>query len=191
MSIRKRFQENKCKGYESYEVSVPGVEIYVNWDNLYLVIFEGRRQKPTLNYVYDTKEKMILRIEKFVKRVFEKNQEKEEQKAKDALMAKENRAKVNVGDTFHTSWGWEQTNIEFFQVVRRISPSRVAIRRISEIVVSEGYMSAEIKPKKDSFISEEKVVTINKHGYLSKADNYGHDAYKNDDNRTYCKTWYA
>src|SRR3972149_4546227 len=30
--------------------------------------------------------------------------------------------KVSIGDVFNTNWGWEQTNIDFFQVVK-ISPT--------------------------------------------------------------------
>ena len=40
-----------------------------------------------------------------------------------------------VGDIFYTSWGYDQTNIEFFQVVK-VSPSSVWVQETGQIVES-------------------------------------------------------
>jgi hypothetical protein len=52
-----------------------------------------------------------------------------------------------VGDALYASWGYDQTNIDFFEVIE-ILPKSVKVRPISQIMVdgSEGFMSESVKP---------------------------------------------
>ncbi len=60
---------------------------------------------------------------------------------------------VKVGDLFCMSWGYDQTNIEFFQVVRT-SANSVWVREIAARSVpgSQGFMCENVTPVKDSFL---------------------------------------
>lgn len=74
------------------------------------------------------------------------------------LHKKENESdKISIGDMFHTSWGYDQTNVEFFQVVE-ISPSgkTCQVKQIGSKTVpgSEGFMS-------DSVIPDPNVIIVN------------------------------
>ena len=74
------------------------------------------------------------------------------------LHKKENEPdKVSIGDIFHTSWGYDQTNIEFFKVVE-ISPSGKTCQVIQigskTVPGSEGFMS-------DSVIPDPKTIIVN------------------------------
>ena len=62
---------------------------------------------------------------------------------------------VKVGNLLVNSWGWEQTNINFYQVVR-VTKSSVFYRPISKTYVSDGdmRMSGKSTPVKDGFTSE-------------------------------------
>lgn len=45
---------------------------------------------------------------------------------------------VKVGDLFYTSWGYEQTNVNFFQVIELVGKSSVRVREVRpEIIRSE------------------------------------------------------
>lgn len=44
--------------------------------------------------------------------------------------AKVNRYGVKVGDIFSASWGWEQTNVDFFQVVALVGELSVRVREV-------------------------------------------------------------
>lgn len=44
---------------------------------------------------------------------------------------------VHVGDLFFTSWGWEQTNVDFFQVVALSGTKSVRVRHVSPEMVQE------------------------------------------------------
>jgi|SaaInlLV_10m_DNA_2_1039722.scaffolds.fasta_scaffold04667_2 hypothetical protein len=53
---------------------------------------------------------------------------------------------VIVGDIFTSSWGWEQTNVDFYQVVKT-TPKMVMIRKIdSKTHRQTGDMSRSVMP---------------------------------------------
>jgi hypothetical protein len=56
-----------------------------------------------------------------------------------------------VGDIFYDSWGYEQTNIDFYQVVA-VGPKSVTLRELaSEQVESTGWASGRVVPKVGEF----------------------------------------
>lgn len=70
------------------------------------------------------------------------------------LERKEYRHTLQVGAVIVASWGWEQTNIDFYQVME-VKPKSVVIREIeSEIMEMTGDMSAKVIPVKDKFTNE-------------------------------------
>lgn len=60
-----------------------------------------------------------------------------------------------VGDCLYQSWGYEQTNIDFFEVVE-VLPKSVRLRPISQIMVegSGGFMSESVKPDYGNYTGE-------------------------------------
>ena len=60
-----------------------------------------------------------------------------------------------VGDILHHSWGYDQTNCDFYQVVE-VKPASVILRKIGTKTVpgSEGFMSDSRLPEKDAFITQ-------------------------------------
>jgi hypothetical protein len=65
-------------------------------------------------------------------------------------------AQIKVGTILHYSWGYDQTNAEFYQVVDRFGARGVVIREIGgkSVPGSEGFMCDRVRPKKDDFIGE-------------------------------------
>lgn len=63
---------------------------------------------------------------------------------------------VKVGDLFAYSWGYDQTNVDFYEVVA-VLPKSVKVRAIGQEAVpgSEGFMSARVKARPGAFISDE------------------------------------
>ena len=60
---------------------------------------------------------------------------------------------VNVGDIFLMSWGYDQTNVNFFQVTR-VSPKGVFVREIGyRSAGGAGFMCQNVVAVKDSFKS--------------------------------------
>lgn len=70
---------------------------------------------------------------------------------------------VNVGDIFDYSWGYDQTNVEFLQVVERHG-RQVVVRELAHQTVpgSEGFMSSSVLPVKGSFLTGGQAKTLTK-----------------------------
>lgn len=67
---------------------------------------------------------------------------KQEPKAKTTKKAeKTNKFGVKVGDLFRTSWGYEQTNNDFFQVVELVGSMSVRVREVCPPVVNREAVS--------------------------------------------------
>jgi hypothetical protein len=92
--------------------------------------------------------------------------------------AKKQANSVNVGDIFCYSWGWEQTNVDFYQVVEKPSSATVIVRPINYKTLEEcSWASEYVRPVKDSFVGERtEKVRLNgtsfkrSCGYASKVD---------------------
>ena len=55
---------------------------------------------------------------------------------------KKNRFGVKVGDIFSASWGWEQTNVDFFQVVALACETSVRVRQVDLPLLSDSPVSS-------------------------------------------------
>lgn len=72
-----------------------------------------------------------------------------------------------VGQVFYTSWGYEQTNIDFYEVVDVPSPATVVIRKIARKAVREtGWASEDVVAEPGRYIGEPTRVRI-VNGYRS------------------------
>lgn len=60
-----------------------------------------------------------------------------------------------VGDIFSSSWGYDQTNVDFYQVVKVLNKS-VEVQRISGNEVPTGMMQGETTPCVGAFCGEPK-----------------------------------
>lgn len=92
-----------------------------------------------------------------------------QQKAKQAEKAEEFMKQVKVGDFFYSSWGYEQTNIDFYQVTKKTAKT-VWLRPVSSNVTATGCMTAVETPKRDHFTSNSHVSS---EGKRCKMQGYG------------------
>jgi len=60
------------------------------------------------------------------------------------------RESLRVGDILYSSWGWEQTNIDFYQVIA-IRGSAVDLRQLDQRTTEDGYMCGTTVPLPDVF----------------------------------------
>ena len=58
---------------------------------------------------------------------------------------------LQCGDIVYSSWGYEQTNIDFFQVVQVVSAKSVKLRQIAQETVETGFMCGTTRGLKDQF----------------------------------------
>ena len=122
---------------------------------------------------------------------------KREYKAKRAVEKKERiemaRNSVIVDDIFVSSWGYEQTNVDAFQVVEKIGNASVVLRPIAcraveGTEISHG-MAQNVVPVHNAFIGEE-TITKRITEYGIKINSYS-SAFQWDGKREFYNSWYA
>lgn len=127
-----------------------------------VITFVGRARKPSGRFYFrDEKSR-----EAYVRRVFDAARERAQYKA--ARMA-EKKAFVNpykVGDVFRSSWGYDQTNINYFEVVA-VSGSMLTVRELAQSSVETGFMSGQCVPLPGKYISEPTRVRAQDGGFRS------------------------
>ena len=107
------------------------VYLYTTGTNLYgVVAFHGERSaKPDFHYTY----RAIQGRDRAVKEFFDSRVAWAKYKA-DNKAATSN-AGVNVGDIFVASWGYDQTNVDFYKVVELVGKASVVVRAIGQVMV--------------------------------------------------------
>lgn len=160
---------------------------------VYAMIWNPKATKPFANYSFRSVESR----EKYIAEAIAGH------KAHNAMKAKwkaerngtpEDMAKVQVGDIFCNSWGYDQTNVDYYQVVSKSGRS-VNVREIAceSVPGSEGFMSDRVKPVKDAFLDNAPV--IKKQVYFSSGVphlNMKHGSCgKVDANSEHYRSWYA
>lgn len=106
-----------------------------------VMVFCGSAGKPTEHYSYRTIEQANKTIESWLDRVSLHRIERQRKQS-------EKRAWINpakVGDLLYTSWGYEQTNVEFYAVTR-VSGKRLWIRQIVRDSQAVGFMQNKCWP---------------------------------------------
>ncbi len=138
------------------------------------VAYSGRAIKPAFYEAYRHESDRAKRVADFFTGL-------EQHAALKATWAAERTAphSLKPGDIIHHSWGWEQTQCDFYQITD-VTPHGATIRAIGAETVpgSEGFMSCRYTAIKDNFTGEPLKVKINgrntvttlKHGHASLWD---------------------
>jgi len=149
--------------------------------------------KIVSNYRFKSVERMIAHTKEFIDNINSRYDYKEKQKQQRKIDNEKARGSLKVGDLMYDSWGYDQTNVDFYQVTK-VKGASVWLRPIAGESVdgSQGNMSDNVKPVKDRFIGEEFRKVIKGMGdniYLS--GRFGSiSLYTNGDKGTY-RSWYA
>ena len=113
--------------------------------------FIGKQSKPDKYLAYKSRENANTAIEAFFDNLLRVAQYKQEQKERQKLARQVAKAEFEgtVGSVFVSSWGYDQTNVDAYQITARINNQTVEVVEIGfEEVESQGFaaMSEKIKP---------------------------------------------
>lgn len=134
----------------NYSNEALGLEVYVSADGLVAMGFKGKAIKASFHYRFKTVEATKAHVEKFVSGV-------EKAAAEKAAYKAERKAKVRaltVGDVLVSSWGWEQTNIDYYQVIELVGKASVQLQQIAKQVTHERGDCGQCVPLLNNFIGE-------------------------------------
>jgi len=117
--------------------------------------FIGAKGKPDFNYRFRTTAHREKFLNDWKESRIEEIRYKQEQKAK--TQAPEIAAvQFRIGEIIYNSWGYDQTNIDFYEVVK-VTKATVVIKPIQGQYASPGHcdMSEFLKPLKGQFVGDE------------------------------------
>lgn len=139
-----------------------GIECRYSDDNS-AILYLGNSARHTFHYHFRSAEAMFKKIndtiETYIKRQEEKKDKRELLSSLNSILkASEHFA---VGDIVYCSWGYEQTNIDFAQVVK-VGKKSIICKPINSSVVGqeENGMSCEVVAVKDDFIEDKEEFTL-------------------------------
>lgn len=116
--------------------------------------FIGKRSTNPQNFFYyASEERMIQALNKAKEEADTRESNKNElEKSKSSYSAKNY---FQIGSILVSSWGYEQTNIDYYQVVGYFGNTGLITKMISKNYEETGFLSGKSTPKKNCFISQE------------------------------------
>jgi hypothetical protein len=124
--------------------------------------------KNEFYYRFPNVERMYEYVNNFLADRLKAQEMKEKRKVEAKVRAAALAANVKVGDIFVDSWGYEQTNVDFYQVVAKPSAKTVVVREIAfeRVEGSEQPhgMACDVRPVPNEFIGEEMKKRIDNYG---------------------------
>ena len=130
-----------------------GFEVYGNSmaGKSYAICFRGKAIKPAWHYSFKSEDAMRKQIEDTLRNEMDSADRKAKRKAEyRAACASHD---VKPGDIFRASWGYDQTNIDYFQIIS-VSGQMATICAIGCEAEETGFMQGESVPALDCFIGE-------------------------------------
>lgn len=127
--------------------------VYLSFTKPYGAIgYSGRKSEQSWLYSYSSEFDMMKKVDDFFSRLESWEQSKKERKEdrkKESAQAKET---VQVGAIYYSTGGYDQTNVDFFQVVEK-KGGMIGIRKLHKAIAPGEH--DRVLPVKDSFQSEE------------------------------------
>lgn len=125
----------------------------------YVIGFKGKALKSSFYYYFDSEQQMIDLVIRWAngqhKSMERKEQSKKEKKERINGLIDE----IEIGSIFCSSWGYEQTNVDYFQVVGKKGKATILVQEIASKIVSENYnFSGEVVPVKDAFLKDSEIM---------------------------------
>ena len=121
-----------------------------------VLVWQGKQAKPIQYYRFSSVEKQMDHVQGVIE------SEVKYMEAKRATAAKKKAAvcPYKVGDILTGSWGYDQTNVDTYQVVN-VKGKSVVLKAICQEIVkdSEGHMSCQVMPVKNAFLENSEEIT--------------------------------
>ena len=135
------------------KVSSAVAYLYQSGSSPAAIMYQGKASKPFQHFRYASEEKRAASLQRFFAQIEAVEALKAKRKAeKKAEMAKP--AGVEVGQIFACSWGWEQTQVEFFKVAEIVGPRSVKVVKIGQEKEYTHSMQGYASPVPERVISE-------------------------------------
>ena len=117
------------------------------------VMYLGKSEKPWKYYGYSTKAKRDDGFNRHAQEARSIALSKANRKAESKAQAEKPHG-LQVGDVVRSSWGYDQTNVDHYQIVKVIGKRTVEVRKLVEHKESTGDMTGRLAPVYGEFVGE-------------------------------------
>lgn len=127
-----------------------------------LQVWRGKARKPFVHYSFPSEAARLAYLDQVKASEDSQQAHKADHKQKKVAGRDKLAAEIQVGTILNYSWGYDQTNQDFFQVVERFGKYGVKIREIGYESVpgsDKGGMSDQVVPVKDAFVADAPVLS--------------------------------
>ena len=139
-------------------VQFPSINAQVQFSqystSFYAEAYIGKSFGPKFHYRFQSLEKAFEYIEKWVNSCESHKENILKNRAERAEKQKNYKHDFVVGDIFYTSWGYDQTNLDFYQVISTPTSKTIILSRIAQKTSYEGHMNGEAMPAKDKLVGD-------------------------------------
>ncbi|MDF0606766.1 hypothetical protein HZU77_014045 [Neisseriaceae bacterium TC5R-5] len=135
---------------EIHRMDEIGVVVFASADSLTVMAFSGKRQKPTFHIRFGEK----VRAEQYVADWLGDLKKSDQEKIDRREARKGAPNPLKVGDVLRCMWGYEQTNIDYYEVTALIGKHTVEIREISCISEETQSMQGICVPRLGAYIGQ-------------------------------------
>jgi hypothetical protein len=150
-------------------------------------IWKGKQSRPYFDHLVKS-DQVEATIRQHADRAERDEQAREERKADRKRRQIRIEGQFQPGIILHGSWGYEQTNCEFYEVISRPSPLTAVIRKVASRIEREtGPMAAMMSPVPGEYVGEEVKKKIGPWGIAF--EHFTLDPV--EPGRSYYASWYA
>jgi len=132
------------------------------------IAFYGKAQKPSWHFLFKSEADRAKRIAKF----FAESESIEAYKAKKKAEVKEKMAQphgLKIGDILDCHWGYEQSNVDFYQVIALAGQRSVTIQQIASEKEYNQWAAGRCVPVPGQFIGEPMKKQVSLHNSIKIA----------------------
>lgn len=118
-----------------------------------LVFYRGNAGKPCCHFSYKSRAAALVALKNYAAESDAAHAAKLATKAaRKSVLAKGH--DLAVGDVVYNSWGYDQTNVDFYQVTAVIGKRTVEVRQLAREIVADGRDCGQCVPKPNHFVGE-------------------------------------
>ena len=178
-----RMARFECQGATVYHQNDDlGVLVLVrcttSQNSVTMVAFSGRKEKPEIYAKFGGMTYAERYLQQWLTRLQEVADRKASYKAEQAAKVAAGHG-LKVGDILSSTWGWEQTNWEYFQVTKLVGKRSVEVREVAQTCEETGQMQGLCSPLKNAFRGEAKTYRVSPDGSI-KTRSFGAYASKKE-----------
>jgi hypothetical protein len=111
----------------------------------YAIGYSGKRNRPDFHFRFRNEAQRAEHIQKFFDDKARIQDWRATQQAEATAKRKAGHG-IQLGQVLYSSWGWEQTNIDYYEVVK-VTPGSITVRQLQQDTQEVGFMSGPTVPR--------------------------------------------